>query len=362
MSERAQAVPQGVLTYLQPLLLRSRHLAYLRTDGNGLVVEQGGDFAHYGIAALQLGQPASSQIALLAGLIPHEGSPLCLQAVHTDEGTCADLHIFVENDGTWVLLIDTTNEHDQKQAMQQKGNELSLRNERQGLMLDAYLGKSVAASLLAGRWQRAGERREITVLFADIRGFTPYSEEHTPEEVFRTLNQYLPAMINPIEDHRGLIEHIAGDAVMGMFGIIDSSLESASLQAVLAGLHVQRAVRTLNQQRRAHDQTCLAVGIGIASGPAAVGVVGTHDRRGFAAIGHHVNMASRLQGQARAGEVVVDETTHALWQRAHQRGALPREFAEVVFEERRAALKGFRDVLRAFVTYEQTASSSHQTG
>ena len=360
MNERAPAVPQGVLAYLQPLLLRSRHLAFLRTDCSGLVIEQGGDFAHYGIAALQPGQPAASQLALLSGLIPHDGSPLCLQAVHTSEGTCADLHIFIDNDDTWVLLIDTTHEHDQKQAMQQKGNELSLRNERQGLVLDTYLGKSVAASLLAGRWQRAGERREITVLFADIRGFTPYSEEHTPEEVFRTLNQYLPAMIHPIEEHRGLIEHIAGDAVMGMFGIIDSSLESASLQAVLAGLHVQRAVRTLNQQRRAQDLACLAVGIGIASGPAAVGVIGTHDRRGFAAIGHHVNMASRLQGQAHAGEVVLDETTHMLWQRAHQNGALPRELTNVAFEERRAALKGFRDVLRVFATYEPAAGDSRQ--
>lgn len=349
MSGRAHPLPQVVSAYLLPLVLRSRHPAFLRTDHNGYVVEHGGALAHYGIHELQPGQPASAQISLLTGFLPHDGEPLHLSAVHTESGACADLHVFVDGENTWVVLLDTTSEHDQKQAMQQKGNELSLRSERQGLMLDTYLGKSVAESLMAGRWQRGGERREVTVLFVDIRGFTPYSEDHSPEEVFRTLNQYLPVMIEPIEAHGGLIEQIAGDAVMGIFGIGEADKCTAAAQAVIAGLHVQRAVRALNARRAAQGLSCLGVGIGIASGPAAVGIVGTYDRRGFAAIGHHVNLASRLQGQARSFELVIDEPTHSLWQEARQRDAMNEDFSDVLIDERQVALKGFREVLRTFV-------------
>jgi len=360
VSERAQALPQVVSAYLLPLVLRSRFPAFLRVSRDGHIVECGGALARYGLQQAQAGQPAMAQIGLLTGLLPHHGEPLHLSAVQTDGGTCADLHIFVDDDDTWVVLLDTSSEHDQKQAMQQKGNELSLRSERQGLVLDAYLGKSVAAHLLSGRWQRAGERRDVTVLFADIRGFTPYSEGHPPEEVFRTLNEYLPTMIDPIEAHGGLIEQIAGDAVMGIFGLIDVEPGTACLQALAASLDVQQAVRTLNRKRAAQGLTCLGVGIGIATGPAAVGVIGTHERRGFAAIGHHVNLASRLQGQAQAFQVVLDEPTHAQWLRAEQSGALSQSLREVCFDERQVALKGFREVLRVFVASDAAANASER--
>jgi class 3 adenylate cyclase len=352
VSERAQPLPQVVSAYLLPLVLRSRHPAFLRTDAEGLIVEQGGALAHYGFSAAQVGLPASAQIGLLAGLLPHVGEPLHLAAVHTESGACADLHIFSDGDDTWVVLLDTRSEHDQKQAMQQKGNELSLRSERQGLVLDAYLGKSVAAELLAGRWRRSAERREVTVLFADIRGFTPYSEISSPEEVFQTLNQYLPTMIEPIEARGGLIEQIAGDAVMAIFGLGEVEPGMACQQAIAAGLDVQRAVHALYGKRAAQAQTCLGVGIGIATGPAAVGIIGTQDRRGFAAIGHHVNLASRLQGQAQAFEVVIDEPTHAQWLRARTEFERAFGWAAVAFEERQVALKGFREQLRVFVATE----------
>ena len=83
-------------------------------------------------------------------------------------------------------------------------------------------------------------------------------------------------------------------------------------------------------------------------------------RRGFAAIGHHVNLASRLQGQAQAFQVVLDEPTHAQWLRAEQSGALSQSLREVCFDERQVALKGFREVLRVFVASDAAADASER--
>lgn len=362
MSDRGHPLPQIVSAYLLPLVLRSRHPAFLRTDSKGHVVEAGGALRHYGIAAVQPGQLASDQIGLLTGLLPHIGEPLHLSAVQTDAGACADLHIFGDAEDTWVVLLDTSNEHDQKQAMQQKGNELSLRSERQGLVLDAHLGKSVAAHLLAGRWGRSGggERREVSILFADIRRFTPFSEANTPEQVFLTLNQYLPAMIEPVEAAGGVIEHLAGDAIMAIFGLGDEAAAQFCAQAIVAGRRVQQAVHSLNQQRIARGEESLGIGIGIATGPVSVGVIGTLERRGFAAIGHHVNVAARLQGQAGPAEVVCDEHSYQLWQAAARQGVVPSDLLDTVFEERQVALKGVRDVLRVYVISDAAPPASKE--
>lgn len=350
MSSSAEGtLPAAVLAYVLPHLLGALQPAFLRCDPDGTVQELGGALPYYGLEELRVGQPASHQLALLLGLLPHQGPALTLAAVHLDNGRCVDLHIFSDGQDSWVVLLDSSREHAQKQAMQQKGNELSLRNERQALLLDAYLGKSVAQQVLAGRWGRAhiSERREVTILFADIRGFTPFSEGSSPELVFSTLNQYLPLMLEPIESHGGIVEHVAGDAIMAVFGLHDE-LAVAAVQAVQAGMAIQRATQATNRGRMASGQPSLGIGVGIASGPVAVGIIGTTDRRGFAAIGHHVNLSARLQGQARAGEIVMDETTHTLWLAAA--GSQPAtEPSWPAFSPRTVTLKGVRESQPVYV-------------
>jgi len=344
-----EELPEAILAFALPHFVQALKPAYLRCDRVGHVLQRGGALAHYELQQLVPGQLAEQTLPWLMGLLPHEGPPQTLSALHLDNGRCVDLHLFSDGDDSWVVLLDSSREHAQKQAMQQKGNELSLRSERQAIVLDAYLGKSVAEQVLAGRWGRvdASERREVTVLFADIRGFTPYSEQSSPEQVFRTLNQYLPLMLEPIESHGGIVEHVAGDAIMAVFGM-DCEPALAALQAVQAGVMIQRATQGRNRQLITEGLPSLGIGVGIASGPVALGIIGTHARRGFAAIGHHVNLAARLQGQAQAGEIVLDERTHRLWQ-----GSAPDAAGDAAawpaFSPRLVSLKGVRDNQQVYV-------------
>ena len=183
----------------------------------------------------------------------------------------------------------------------------------------------------------AGERRQLTILFADIRDFTPFCETNAPERVFGTLNEYMPAMLDPIDQQGGVVDKIIGDAVMGVFGLLPAQIPAAR-QAVMAAIGISNNVAAVNAERARRGEKTLGIGIGLATGPVAIGVIGSIDRRGFTAIGHHVNFAARLQNYARAGEIVIDEDT----QRAVDAAALG-------FAAEELSLKGFREKVRAYV-------------
>lgn len=163
--------------------------------------------------------------------------------------------------------------------------------------------EEIEAETLADEW----ERKELTILFADIRGFTPFSEYQSPDVIFRSINLYLSAMVKPIVDHSGMLDKIMGDAVMAIFGA--KPVEGVAAEnGVKAAFSMLDAVREVNYQRMKEGFSPLDIGIGLATGPVVVGYLGG-DRRTFSAIGHHVNMAARLEGQARAAEILIDETT-----------------------------------------------------
>lgn len=333
-------LPEKLTQYLIDVLFAERHPAFLEVDASGLVAAYGGALAHHGLDQLQVGQPVGDALPYLLGLLPCPEDRMMLSSVQTEEGRCVDVHIVrdVEPDTSWVILFDARSEHLQKQAFQQKGNELSLRSEKQSRMLNVHLGKSVARLLMEESWpiRSSGERRQATILFSDIRDFTPFSERSTPEAVFATINQYIPAMLHPIQAHSGIVDKIAGDAVMAVFGIL-AAMDAAPQLAVDTAKEILRNVDALNKERASQGLICLEVGIGVATGPVAVGLIGTNDRRGFSALGHHVNFASRLQGQARPSEILLDEESHRLLSQ-------PRE----CFTERILHLKGLAAPVRAY--------------
>jgi class 3 adenylate cyclase len=335
----SEELPARLANYVLRMLVEQRRMAYLQVDAQGLLRACGGALSRYGLDKLELGRAVDEQIDFLIGLLPLPEPQLVLHDVHISSDACAHIHMWSDEEGAWIVLIDATAEHDRRQAVQQKGNELSLRSEKQAQILSTHIGKSIADELLQGRWSVRGgaERRQVTILFADIRDFTPFSERNSPEMVFRTLNQYIPAMVDPIHQQQGIIDKIAGDAVMADFGLLaDSTI--AARQAIAAAVQIHRNVEALNRERAQAGEPCLGIGIGIATGPVAVGIIGTLERRGFTAIGHHVNFAARLQNYARAGEIIVDEDTHA---------ALPD--GSLGFRETMLSLKGFADRVRAFI-------------
>jgi adenylate cyclase len=272
-------------------------------------------------------------------LLP-ESEPLVLGWVNTDSGGFMDVHLVAGDDCDFVVCVEAMIDQRERVSMQQTGNELALQKHRQGQILVSHVGKHVAEQLLGNdlALRPEGERREATMLFCDIRGFTTFAEQHTPQVVFQALNELLQAIVQSILDHGGWLDKIAGDAVYSAFGLYPHLGPPPPERAMLAGMLIHQRVRAINDGRRAAGLSPLGVGVGIATGAVAVGILGTHERRQFAVIGHHVNLAARLQAQALAGEIFLDQATAA----GLGEMALP-------LTRRILHLKGFREATLAYV-------------
>jgi len=150
-----------------------------------------------------------------------------------------------------------------------------------------------------------GEEREVSILFADLQGFTAFSEDHSPAEVLAMLNAYWAETVPVVlDEHAGMIERFAGDAIMVVFNAAADQPDHA-LRAARAGVGLQEAAGRISQNR---DWPRFRVGIN--TGPAIVGNVGTEEQRSFTAIGDTTNLAARLQTAAAPGQVVLGQKTY----------------------------------------------------
>ncbi len=156
--------------------------------------------------------------------------------------------------------------------------------------------------------QDAGELRPVTVLFSDIRGFTSMAETSEAQAVVSMLKEYLELMAEAVFSHRGIVDKFIGDAVMALWGAPEP-LDDAPARACRAAIEMQERLREFNAQRLASSLEPVGVGIGINTGLAVVGVMGSSRRPEYTAIGDTVNVASRLCGLAGAGEILVSAET-----------------------------------------------------
>jgi len=154
-----------------------------------------------------------------------------------------------------------------------------------------------------------GERREATVLFCDIRGFTSMSERLSPEQVVSLLNEFYTLMIETVFKHDGTLDKFLGDAVMAVFGAPIAHPDHAA-RAVLTALDMRRAIGELGARRRAAGLDAFEVGIGVSLGEVVAGTVGTEERMEYTVIGDSVNVASRLQDRARPGSILLSRRTY----------------------------------------------------
>ncbi|MGB9577601.1 MAG: adenylate/guanylate cyclase domain-containing protein, partial [Candidatus Norongarragalinales archaeon] len=152
-----------------------------------------------------------------------------------------------------------------------------------------------------------GERQEVTVLFTDIRGFTSLSERLEPEQVVAFLNEYFETGTRAILKHDGTVDKFIGDAIMAVFNA-PVKQEDHAIKAVQAAIEMQEEFAALSKKFEKQGIQ-LGVGIGINTGDAVVGNIGSRKVMEYTAIGDTVNTASRLQGIARAGEIIVSENT-----------------------------------------------------
>jgi len=149
--------------------------------------------------------------------------------------------------------------------------------------------------------RRGGERRDVTMLFSDIRGYTAFSETVTPEEVIEVLNRYFEIQSAIVERHGGDIDKFVGDELMAMF--VGEDKED---RAVRCGVEIKDA---LAESFGAQTGRELAVGIGVASGAVVLGAMGARDRMDYTVLGSTVNLAARLCSKAGPWEVLVDSDT-----------------------------------------------------
>ncbi len=180
-----------------------------------------------------------------------------------------------------------------------------------------------------------GKRQAITILFSDIRGFTSFSEAIPPEKLVDILNQYLSAAADAILQQEGTLDKFMGDAVMAIFNAPLPQADHA-WRAARAAIAMREAVVQVHQHLPKELQ--LSYGIGIHTGEAVVGNVGTEQQMNFTAIGDAVNLAKRLQENAAGGQIIVSRATFALIRdhvRAHELAPLKvkgREQVEPVWE------------------------------
>ena len=169
-----------------------------------------------------------------------------------------------------------------------------------------YVSPEIAEMIFqskAGPWLEA-TRREVTILFVDIRGYTHYAEHKPPGVVIEMLNQFFGVATEAIIRNGGFINKFLGDAIMALFGAPALQPDQA-YRAALAALEIQSGVEKFNQKQLEEGKDPIVVGIGINRGDVVAGTVGSTARMEYTVIGDAVNVASRLTGAAKAGEILM---------------------------------------------------------
>src|SRR5262249_13653303 len=157
------------------------------------------------------------------------------------------------------------------------------------------LSPNLVEQVVRGQLQleRVGTTREVTILFADIRGFTSMSESRPAEEIVGMLNEYFEVMVDVLFKFDGTLDKFVGDEIMALFGA-PVALPDAPTTAVLCALEMLRALNDFNRTRSSERQEPIRIGIGVNTGQVVTGAIGSSRALQYTAIGDAVNTASRL--------------------------------------------------------------------
>ncbi len=173
-----------------------------------------------------------------------------------------------------------------------------------------YLNDEVVANLLESPegLKMGGERRKITILTSDLRGFTATSERLPPEEVVKILNFYLGTMADIITKYQGTIDEFMGDGILVLFGAPTARVDDG-VRAIACAIDMQLAMTSINQQMKKWGLSSLEMGIGINTGEVVVGNIGSEKRTKYGVVGNQVNLTYRIESYTIGGQILVSQST-----------------------------------------------------
>jgi len=178
-------------------------------------------------------------------------------------------------------------------------------------MFGRYLSTEVMNSLIENplALELGGERRRVTIMMTDLRGFTALSERLEPERVVQMLNSYFEVMVEEVLKYNGTINEIIGDALLVIFGAPQEMPDRAE-KAIACSIAMQNAMARVNEENRANGLPELEMGIGLNEAEVIVGNIGSSKRSKYAVVGSGVNMTSRIESYTVGGQILVSESVH----------------------------------------------------
>jgi class 3 adenylate cyclase/CheY-like chemotaxis protein len=212
-----------------------------------------------------------------------------------------------------VVLARTETQLTLKRAMEEirrLANQLEKRNRFIKQTFGRYLSEEVVDQLLETPegTRLGGEKREVTLLMADLRGFTALADRFSPEQIVGMLNNYLGTMADLIVGYQGTIDEFIGDAILAIFGAPVTREDDAE-RACACAVAMQLAMEGVNEHNRKNGLPEVQMGIAVNTGPVIVGNIGSQTRAKYGVVGTHVNLSGRIEGFTVGGQILVSHYT-----------------------------------------------------
>jgi class 3 adenylate cyclase/PAS domain-containing protein len=212
-----------------------------------------------------------------------------------------------KKEGMTLLFTNQTREKELKKAVKTVNDERRLIKD----MFARYMSQEVMTSLMESpdSIKLGGDKREATVFFADIRGYTSFSEGRDPEVIVEILNEYFSEAVENVIQYKGYIDKFIGDCIMAVWGVPMQPKKDDAINAVSCAVAIQEAVRSSKRKFFRKEASRLRIGIGVNTGPLVAGNLGSIQRMDYSVIGDTVNLAARLEGAAEADEIIISQAT-----------------------------------------------------
>lgn len=247
--------------------------------------------------ALILGGGVALVLAVLVGMVLSRGLTRPVRALVSATGRVAE--------GDYEAEVPVTT-RDELGVLAAAFNDMThglLLKERLRSILDVVSSREVAEELLRGGLDLGGENREVTVLFADIRGFSALTEGMEPQRVITFLNECMQRLSDAVVEHGGHVDKFVGDELMAVFNV-PKEVDDHTGRALRAALAMQAAMKSLNEGRRARGEGPIGIGVGVNAGVVVAGKMGSESRNNYTVLGDAVNLGARLCSAAGPGEVL----------------------------------------------------------